>query len=170
MRPSILCACFALSLLFVLPVAAQAQNVSRAAVQLDFQNGYWVMDFSAGAAETSRALQAAYPGKELGKMDITEYNTLFLKYLVSRLEVVMDSQQVVFKQVSFGTNSIEAVAKLISPRFAAPQDRIVIHLDALRENEGHTTSVNVYDGEVVRQGVLNAENDFTAVLVLGSGS
>lgn len=156
-----------LSLLFNIIGDVQAQDVSRAAVQMDFQNGYWVMDFSAGAAETSRALQAAYPGKELSKMDVTEYNTLFLKYLVSRLEVVMDSQPVVFKQVNFGTNSMEARAKLISPRFATQQDIIVIRLDALKENAGHSTSVNAYDGNVVRQAVLNADNDFSAVLLFG---
>lgn len=141
-----------------------AQDPSRASVQVDYQNGYWVMDFHAGSAETHRALQAHYKDKDLGKVDINEYNTLFLKYLLSRIEVVMDSQKVVFKQVSFGTNSAEATAKLLSPRFNEPQKVIEAHITALKENEGHVTTVNFYDGNVVRQQALSTQNDFRAVL------
>jgi len=146
------------------PLNAQERQTSLATVQLEWQNGYWIMDVSAGASEAHRALQAYYKDKDLSKLDISEYNRLFLKYLLPRIEVTMDSQRVVFKQVNFGTNSVEAKAKLISPRFEHPQRTMHIHINAFDENEGHITTVNAYDGEEVRQQLLNRENDFTAVL------
>lgn len=139
-----------------------AQNT----VKVQFQNGYWVLDFKMMLTDVDQGMKACYPEKNWTNMDVSEFNQRVETYLRTKTQIKLDSQQIEMKYISHEINSAKVTAKYISERYEELPKVIEVHCGVLEELEDYQGRLVLNDGNVKRIEKLNSENAFTVVRTL----
>ena len=140
----------------------QAHNplVSRFELKASLEQGA-LLDIYLTQAGVHNALEKTYPKLDFTKLSIEAYKKLVVKYIRAHTELIADGKTLTIGVGAIKLGNHETDLRFYIQNYPEKVKKLVVNIDAFKENENHQTIFWWYTPEKTDKVILSAKNDYT---------